>query len=154
MSPKTKAKFSSFTFQVGQIGRIPSKQNGAEKESYQKYLLEFGITIDRKLKTENRLPASGSVYIFIGQLLKSEAIFRTCDVDNMLKSVLDVLKGKCYADDGQVSSLLIAKELESHHQDDFYFIGVKYLGKSSDPGNLNKEGLFEAKQLYASLVKK
>ena len=85
------------------------------------------------------------------QLLKSTKDYRYCDVDNMVKSVIDVFKNRCYKDDGQVTSLLIAKELQQKPVDDFYFIGIKYLSNTNDPGNLHKEGLYEAKMLYREL---
>ncbi len=144
----SKNKQNKFTFQTGKIGRIPSKHNGSEKKSYKLFLKEFGLIIDEKLREEDRGKHDGSVYVFVMQLLKAERDFKHCDVDNMVKPVIEIFKGKCYEDDGQVTSLLIAKEIQEKPIDDFYFIGIKYLGKDNDPGRLHNEGFYEAKLLY------
>lgn len=145
---KKEHKKETFAFSTGYLGRIPSSQNGSEKVSYARFKNEFNIKAQEDIEKKKFIPRDKYVYIFVAQLLKSEREFHGCDIDNMVKSVVDILIGKCYEDDGKVTSLWISKDYQAEYKDDFYFIGIRYLGEDRDPGNLNREGLHEAKQLY------
>lgn len=59
----------------------------------------------------------------------SQKQYAICDLDNMVKSILDALKTVVYEDDRQVDVLHVAKYKTEHHR---WNIGIKYL-RAGDP---------------------
>ncbi len=141
----------SFNFKFVQFGIIPSSRKGNTKESFVKFQDSLKELVDNTIKQEGLKATEGNVFVFIAQFFSSESEYKTRDVDNMISSILNTLSGRCYVDDGQVTSLLIAKETGVKLRENFYFIGIKFLGSKTEPGILQKAGLYEAWSLYKTL---
>lgn len=121
MSKKQKAAATDFHFGIGKI--IPSTQEayrdgfgGAVRKTEKTGLVQFkdtlGRDLDVRLKDNEQFPSNGEIFVFIIQYFASQNEYARRDIDNMAKTILDVLKGRFYRDDSQVKTLLIGKKME------------------------------------------
>lgn len=111
-----------FDFGIGQI--IPSTQesyhhNEADMTVRKEEKTGHGIFKERLLndltphiKNNAQFPTNKEVFVFILQYFIAEKEYARRDIDNMAKTILDVLKGKFYTDDSQVKTLLVGKKIE------------------------------------------
>ena len=72
------------------------------------------------------------MFVFVVQYFASDKEYGRRDVDNMAKTILDVLKNRFYRDDSQVKTLLVGKKLEKRVPQDFAYVAIKRLGSSQD----------------------
>src|SRR3989338_4726368 len=70
-----------------------------EKEGLAIFKKTLGLDIDLKLASNEYFPSDGEVFIFIVQYFGAEKEYGRRDVDNMAKTILDVLKNRFYHDD-------------------------------------------------------
>jgi len=104
-------------------------------------------------KPSNLFPANGDLYVAIIQFYTSEKNdYKRRDVDNMAKTVLDVLnQGGFYQDDSQVRTLLVSKivDLKKINQN-LGFIYIKILNNGEDT-IFAQDLISQAVELYKDL---
>ena len=142
MSKKQRLTSIDFDFGVGEI--IPATQEAyysdrfnrqtrkTEKEELSVFRKTLGATLDSQLTRNEQFPSDGEVFIFIIQYFASDKEYQRRDVDNMAKTILDVLKNRFYRDDSQVKTLLVGKKLEKRVPQDFAYVAIKRLSISQD----------------------
>jgi Holliday junction resolvase RusA-like endonuclease len=114
---------NSYQFVITNI--IPATQESFKKDSLNHYIrikesksvTEFKAAVKTQVKNfppPKCFPASKSVFVAIIQYFTSiKKDYRKRDVDNMAKTVLDVLgESNFYKDDSQVRTLLVSKRVE------------------------------------------
>lgn len=90
--------------------------------------------------------------MLIVQYIASENEYRKRDVDNMAKTVLDVLKEQFYRDDSQVKTLLVGKKMADQRvSQNFAYVAIKILGATEDVGALKMSGLERAVTMFQEL---
>jgi len=122
MSKRT--KITSVDFDFGYDGIVPSTQEAwhigefegavrkTEKESLSVFRKTVAANLDEQLKDNEQFPSNGEIFVFILQYFAGQGEYGRRDIDNMAKTILDVLKGRFYRDDSQVKTLLIGKKME------------------------------------------
>ncbi len=123
MSKKRSSFLISVDFDIG-IGEIIPSTQEAFKETFSEatrkeekiqvltFKQNFLQRVEEVLKDTNQFPTSNEVFVFIIQYFVSGKEYRSRDIDNMAKTILDVLKGRLYKDDRQVKTLLVGKKME------------------------------------------
>ncbi|MDP1710258.1 MAG: RusA family crossover junction endodeoxyribonuclease [bacterium] len=164
MSKKDKLPSIQMDFQLGIGGIIPSTQeafglggkfsSGVRKEE-SKVSLDFKkvvkAQIDREIGNLKQFPSNNEFFIFIVQYFVVEKEYHTRDIDNMAKTILDLLKGKFYQDDGQVKSLLVVKKIEKRVSKNFIYFAIKELKDDRDIDVLKIAGLERSVTLFNEL---
>lgn len=165
MSKKNK-QISRVDFDTGIGEVIPSTQEAyrqnsfsesvrkEEKEQLTLFKETFGKKIDKELKDSKQFPSTHEVFVFIIQYFVSEKEYKSRDIDNMAKTILDVLKERFYQDDGQVKTLLVGKKIEVRVPHNFAYIAIKELKVGSDVDALKISGLERSITLYQELRSK
>lgn len=96
-----------------------------------------------------------SSFVFIMQYFVGEAEYRGRDIDNMAKTILDVLKGRFYMDDGQVNTLLVGKKMDPKRvPHNFAYVAVRETKGNDDIMALRIAGLERCVSLYQELKSK
>lgn len=160
MSKKSKISAIDFHFGVGEI--IPSTQeayqavfDGAirkvEKERLAQFKQTLGQDLDQRLKSDERFPSDREVFVFIVQYFASEKEYTRRDVDNLAKTILDVLKKRFYRDDSQVKTLLIGKKIEQKIPQNFAYVAIKELALGYDIDALKIAGIERSVVLFQEL---
>ena len=164
MSKKNPLTAIDFDFGVGKI--IPATQeahhgggfNGqvrkTEKEALSVFKTALGSELDSKLVSNEQFPTDGEAFVFIVQYFGAEKEYVRRDVDNMAKTILDVLKGRFYRDDSQVKTLLVGKKLEKRVPQDFAYVAIKRLSSSQDVDALKISGLERSVTMFQELKSK
>ncbi|MBI4415045.1 MAG: RusA family crossover junction endodeoxyribonuclease [Candidatus Kerfeldbacteria bacterium] len=164
MSRKRKASSVDFDFGIGEI--VPSTQEAyhygefdgavskAEKESLAQFKNTVRAVLDRRLKDDEQFPTDGEVFIFIIQYFAVESEYTRRDIDNMAKTILDVLKGRFYRDDSQVKTLLIGKKIERRVPQNFAYVAIKKLSAVQDVDALKISGLERSVTMFQELKSK
>lgn len=162
---KKRQSISSIDFQTGIGAIIPSTQeafhrdfDGQERIKEKASLITFretlGTKLDDDLKDSEHFPTSNEVFIFIVQYFASENEYNRRDIDNIAKTVLDVLKGKLYRDDSQVKTMLIGKKIEERIPQNFAYIAIKELFPGRDVDALKISGLERSVTMFQDLRKR
>ena len=159
-----KIKIISIDFDFGVDGSIPSTQEAyhfgefekeirkTEKDSLSAFRGMVSAIIDDRLKKDERFPSAREVFVFIVQYFAAENEYVRRDIDNMAKTVLDVLKGKLYRDDSQVRTLLVGKKKIDHRvSQNFAYVAIKTLSDAQDVDALKISGLERAVTLFQEL---
>lgn len=164
MSKKLKSTSIDFDFGVGDI--IPSTQEAyhhgefadavrkTEKQSLAVFKNTVGADLDIQLKGNEQFPSDGEVFVFILQYFSSETEYIRRDVDNMAKTILDILKTRFYRDDSQVRTLLVGKKIEQRVPQNFAYAAVKKLNKAQDVDALKISGLERSVTMFQELRSK
>lgn len=164
MSKKKPLTNIDFDFGVGKI--IPAtqeayKSNGfdgetrkSEKENLSVFKATLAADLDSKLISKEFFPTNGEVFIFIVQYFASQKEYTSRDVDNMAKTILDVLKGRFYPNDNQVKTLLVGKKIEQRVPQDFAYVAIKRLNSSQDVDALKISGLERSVTMFQELKSK
>lgn len=157
---------TSVDFDFGIDGIVPSTQeayhSGAfdeavkktEKESLSVFRNTVVANLDTQLKSDERFPSDGEVFVFIVQYFAGEREYGRRDVDNMAKTILDILKKRFYNDDSQVKTLLVGKKLEKRVPQNFAYVAIKRLGSSQDVDALKISGLERSVTMFQELKSK
>lgn len=161
MSRKDKITSVDFDFGAGDI--IPSTQEAyhqgefealvrkAEKNSLVKFKDAIGFKLDAELKADARFPSDGEIFVFILQYFSVESEYARRDIDNMAKTILDVLKGRFYRDDSQVKTLLVGKKIEKRVPQNFAYVAIKKLSATQDVDALKISGLERSVTMFQEL---
>jgi len=164
MSKKFKATKVDFDFGAAEI--IPSTQEAyhndsfdenvrkIEKEALTAFKTRIASDIDKQLSNDERFPTIKEVFVFIVQYFVVDSEYRRRDIDNMAKTILDVLKPRFYNDDCQVKTLLVSKKIEHRVPQNFAYISIKELGSTQDVDALKISGLERSVTLFQELKSK
>lgn len=164
MSKKQVFTSIDFDFGIGEI--IPATQEAhhsdkfdrqvrkTEKEELVIFKATLGSRLDSELAQNKQFPSDGEVFIFIIQYFVSDKEYSRRDVDNMAKTILDVLKNRFYRDDSQVKTLLVGKKIEKRVPQNFAYVAVKRLSTSQDVDALKISGLERSVTMFQELKSK
>ena len=154
MSKKDKIPLTQMDFQLGYGGIIPSTQQAfgpnnefsgnvrkTESEATIRFKKAIGSQIEADIGELKQFPSDNMFFVFIIQYFVSDKDFRTRDLDNMAKTLLDMLKGKFYKDDGQVKTLLVGKKIEKRVPKNFVYFALKEMKDDRDIDALKISGL-------------
>ena len=164
MAKKAKITSIDFDFGIGDI--IPSTQEAyhrgefegivrkTEKNSLIAFKSTVGGDLDRQLVSNEQFPSDGEVFVFILQYFFLESEYRRRDIDNMAKTILDVLNGRFYRDDSQVKTLLVGKKMERRVPQNFAYVALKKLNATQDVDALKISGLERSVTMFQELKSK
>ena len=161
MSKKLKITLIDFDFGIGDI--IPATQEAycdgeftgairkTEKTSLAVFKSTVGADLDVRLAKNENFPSDGEIFVFIIQYFVSEAEYRRRDIDNMAKTILDILKERFYRDDSQVKTLLVGKKIEKRVPQNFAYVAIKKLSTTQDVDALKISGLERSVTMFQEL---
>ena len=163
MSKKSKTSSVDFDFGVGLV--IPSTQEAyketfqgeirrEEKEKLASFKDIIGKDLDQRLKANPQFPVNCEVFLFIVQYFVSETEYACRDIDNMAKTILDLLKARFYKDDSQVKTLLVGKKIEKRVPQNFAYVAIKELRSGQDVDALKSSGLERSVTMFQELKSK
>ena len=117
----------------------------AEKDELVRFRENFNIALDEDLVAKTQFPSRREVFVFVIQYFAAENEYARRDIDNMAKTILDILKGRFYYDDSQVKTLLVGKKRTDHRVDqNFAYIAIKELNDDRDVDALKISGVERA----------
>ena len=163
---KNKSKITPIDFDTGIGEIIPATQEAhtndgfdgqirkVEKESLTTFKRIVGEQLDSELAQNDIFPTDGEVFVFIMQYFGSEKEYLRRDVDNMAKTILDLLRNRFYYDDSQVKTLLAGKKIEARVPQNFAYIAVKKLSATQDVDALKISGLERSITMFQELKSK
>ncbi len=163
---KNKAKITPIDFDTGVGAIIPATQEAytsdsfegqvrkTEKESLISFKQIIGDQLDSQLIQNETFPTDGEVFVFIMQYFGSEKEYLRRDIDNMAKTILDLLRNRFYRDDSQVKTLLVGKKIEARVPQNFAYIAVKKLNSTQDVDALKISGLERSVTMFQELKSK
>lgn len=163
---KNKAKVTPIDFDTGVGAIIPATQEAhtssgfdkqvrkVEKESLVAFKQVVGDQLDSELTQNESFPTDGEVFVFIVQYFGSDKEYLRRDVDNMAKTILDLLRNRFYRDDSQVKTLLVGKKIEARVPQNFAYIAVKRLSSTQDVDALKISGLERSVTMFQELKSK
>lgn len=166
MAKKKRRSISNIDFETGIGEIIPSTQesfsgdefSGVVRKEEKQRLVQFkqilGSKIDQSLKAYSQFPSDNEVFVFVVQYFISEKQYSRRDIDNMAKTILDVLKERIYRDDSQVKTLLVTKKMESRIKQNFAYVSIKEIKGGRDVDALKISGLERSVILYNELKKR
>jgi len=164
MSKKQPLTTIDFDFGIGEI--IPATQEAhhsdrfdgqvrkTEKEGLAVFKSTLSNTLDLQLAQNEQFPSDGELFVFIVQYFALDKEYSRRDVDNMAKTILDVLKNRFYNDDSQVKTLLVGKKLEKRVPQNFAYVAIKRLSTSQDVDALKISGLERSVTMFQELKNK
>ncbi len=164
MAKKSKIISVDFDFGIGEI--VPSTQEAyhhgefeemvrkTEKESLTLFKSKVGVDLETRLKNNEQFPSDGEIFVFIIQYFAVQSEYIRRDIDNMAKTILDVLKGKFYRDDSQVKTLLVGKKMEKRVPENFAYIALKKLNTTQDIDALKVSGLERSVTMFQEIKSK
>lgn len=164
MSKKYSLTPIDFDFGVGKI--IPATQEAfrddgfdaqvrkTEKEALSVFKSTLGSELDSKLSHNEQFPTDGEVFVFIVQYFGAKKEYTRRDIDNIAKTILDVLRSRFYRDDSQVKTLLVGKKLEERVPQDFAYVAIKRLSSTRDVDALKISGLERSVTMFQELKSK
>lgn len=164
---KSKVKPISYDIEIGIDEIIPSTQEAykdgkfservrkEESEAVTRFINKYKPYLDSVVKklTHDKFPTKEEVFVLVIQFFNVQSQYNSRDVDNMAKTLLDVLKGKIYYKDSQVKTLVAVKLIEQRVPDNFAFVGVKALDDWSETTFLKSVGVEAARNYYFELIK-
>ena len=164
MGKKNKSPLTPMDFQLGSGGVIPSTQEafGPNKEfsgnirkeesgATAEFKKALGTQIDVEIGELKQFPSDKEFFVFIIQYFVSD---KARDLDNMAKTMLDLLKGRFYKDDGQVKTLLVGKKMEKRVPKNFIYFALKEMKDDRDIDALKISGLERSVTLFNEQVAK
>jgi Holliday junction resolvase RusA-like endonuclease len=164
--PKKKP-LTAIDFQFGISEIIPATQEAytsdgydgevrkEEKASLQKFRNEVSATLSEMSASLSQFPTKGLIFIFILQYFVAEKEYKTRDVDNMAKTILDLLKDRFYYDDNQVKTLLVSKKMDLHNiPQNFAYVAIKELKNDNDVEALKVAGVERSITLFQDIRSK
>ena|ERR1035437_1617804 len=164
MSKKPKATTIDFHFGIDSI--IPSTQQAyhhgtfdgevrkTEKEALMVFREKVNADIDNQLSHNDQFPTAREVFVFIIQYFAVESEYHRRDIDNMAKTILDVMKSRFYNDDSQVKTLLVSKKIEYRVPKNFAYVSIKELSSTQDVDALKISGLERSVTMFQELRSK
>ncbi|MFH1744676.1 MAG: RusA family crossover junction endodeoxyribonuclease [bacterium] len=161
MSKKLNITAIDFDFGIGDI--IPATQEAyiggqfvgairkTEKDSLSVFKSTVGADLDVRLAQNENFPSDGEIFVFIVQYFVAESEYQRRDIDNIAKTILDILKKRFYRDDSQVKTLLVGKKIEKRVPQNFAYIAIKKLSATQDIDALKISGLERSVTMFQEL---
>ena len=160
MGKKRNTTLVDFDFGIGTI--IPSTQEAFKREFKENIRKSESASLavfkekligelEIRLKNNTQFPTHSEVFVFIMQCFVSQKEYQGRDIDNMAKTVLDVIKDRFYIDDSQVKTLLIGKKKDNRVPENFAYVALKELRGDRDVDALKISGLERAVTLFQEL---
>lgn len=166
MSKKNKLPIEQIDYQIGVGLVIPSTQEAfnnkkdfsanvrkEEGQNLKKFKEVLGTQIENYILVNSQFPSKHEFFVFIIQYFASEKDYRSRDIDNMAKTILDVLKDRFYKDDSQVKTLLVGKKIEKRVPQNFAYLALKEIKDGRDIDVLKVSGLERSITLFNDLKK-
>ena len=141
-------------YQTGIGGIIPSSQtsNRREGESLKYFKEKFGQDIIDDIKNNYKFPTEKELFVFIAQFFVSEKKYNNYDIDNISKTINDVLKISLCNDDNQIKVLLATKMLDKQVKEDFAYVSCSEIKSNSVPQIIKGFGYQRAITYYQTEV--
>lgn len=164
MSKKKKIIAIDFHFGVGDI--VPATQEAYHQESYKgqvrktekERLIHFKATLGKELDVQladnEQFPTDREVFVFIVQYFSATKEYIRRDIDNIAKTILDVLRDRFYQDDSQVKTLLIGKKMEQRVPQNFAYVAIQELTSNRNIDVLKICGIERSITLFQELKSK
>lgn len=166
MSKKDKKSKISIDFQFGIDGIIPATQESFKRDGTVDFtrraeekasIVVFNKKVSDVLVKQSwqlqQFPTNNEVFVFILQYFIAEKEYSGRDIDNMAKTILDLLKKRFYSNDGQVKTLLINKRIDKINiPRNFAYIAIKELKKGQEM-NFLKKSIDRSVNFYRELYK-
>ncbi len=164
MSKKLKITAIDFDFGIGDI--IPATQEAysndkfslvirkTEKASLADFKSTVSADLDARLSQNENFPSDGEIFVFIIQYFVAESEYQRRDIDNMAKTILDILKKRFYRDDSQVKTLLVGKKIEKRVPQNFAYVAIKKLSATQEVDALKISGLERSVTMFQELKSK
>ena len=160
MGKKKNSTQVDFDFGIGSI--IPSTQEAFKKEFNESIRKSESVNLavfkerligdlEFQLKRNTQFPTHSEVFVFILQYFVSQKEYKGRDIDNMAKTILDVIKGRFYLDDSQVKTLLVGKKMDKRVPENFAYVALKELRSDRDVDALKISGLERSVTLFQEL---
>ena len=152
-------------WQCGIDGIIPSTQNSyknnecnikikkEEGENLKIFKKNFLETISSSIQKNSQLPTKEEVFIYVQQFYNSKKEYENRDIDNMAKTILDLLKNNIFEDDNKVRTLLVSKKIDKRIPQNFAYCGLKILKDNNDTIILKQSGIERVITFYNELKK-
>ena len=140
---------ATFDFAVGLTELIPAKQDEREGQR----VTAFKTSFSKKVIPAAPFPTKNEIALFVIQFFGSMNEYKTRDIDNMAKTIMDCLKDKIYEDDAQVRTFVMTKKTSAKVPTNYAFIGVKELKGETDIDVVKSLLLQQAIVLYQTSVK-
>lgn len=165
---KSKAKPISYDIEIGIDEIIPSTQEAykydkssekvkmkEESEAVHKFINKYKPHIDSEVKklSHEKFPTKEEVFVLVIQFFNVLSQYNRRDIDNIAKTLLDILKGKIYYEDSQVKILVAVKLIEQRVPDNYAFVGVRTLDDWSETNFLKSVGIEAARNHYFEVMK-
>ncbi|EKD94312.1 MAG: hypothetical protein ACD_26C00122G0002 [uncultured bacterium] len=131
-------------------GKICEKE---QSNLYKVFIESFSEHLKNELEANSKFPTKKELFIFIVQYFISPKAYQSYDLDNMAKTILDVLKIRCYEDDGQVKLLLVyKKQCDERVKGDHAYISVRIFNDDRDLKIVKEAGLEKAVTSYQEKI--
>lgn len=164
MSKKKKIIDIDYQFSIPQV--IPATQEAfregkhqgeirvSEKENLELFRKKVSDTLKEDSKKLEQFPTKQEIFIFILQYFSSQKEYSSRDIDNMCKTILDLLRDLFYFDDSQVKTLIASKKIDERVPQNFAYIAIKELKNEKDTEILKIAGIERSVILYQELRSK
>lgn len=163
---KNKVKIIAIDFEFGINGIIPSTQqayHGSNVDIKAKKQESEGISalsssisdmLQMRAKELEQFPSSNEIFVLIVQYFASTKEYNNRDVDNLAKTMLDLLKKRIYHNDSQVKTLLVHKRIiDNKVPHNFAYIAIKEVKNDNDANVLKSAGIERAMRFYNEEIK-
>ncbi len=156
---------TSIDFQFGTGRIIPATQEAfrggvhdkkvrvMEKQELVQFRKEIGRQLDIDLRENEQFSTDNDVFVFIIQYFAGNKEYRRRDIDNISKTILDVLKDRFYRDDSQVRTLLAGKKMDLKVSQNFGYVAIKELRGNKEVDALKISGIVRSVTLFHDLKK-
>lgn len=166
MGKRKKNLSISFDYELGFQEIIPSTQHAYSKDKFDPAINKtetialdhfkkvVNKDISKKLEGSKQFPTKNAVFVVIVQFFESSREYGLRDIDNMAKTILDVLVGSFFFDDSQVRTLLVSKKLK-HNQikENYAYIAIKELKSDRDIKIASHIGIEKGVHYYNNIQK-
>ena len=141
-------------YQTGIGGIIPSSQtsNSKDKVTLKIFREKFKLQVLKDIEKDPNFPTQNELIVLIIQFFISKYNYDTYDIDNISKTILDVLKLNLCKDDKQVKVLLAAKLFDKQVPENFAYVECRELKGASVPNILKENGYQKAVIYYQTEV--
>lgn len=137
----------------GKDGKVDFTRRAEEKESIIVFNKKVSDVLVKQSRQLQQFPTNNEIFVFILQYFIAEKEYSSRDVDNMAKTILDLLKKRFYSNDGQVKALLVNKRIDKRNiPQNFAYIAIKELKKGQEMHFL-KKSIDRSVSFYKELYK-
>ncbi len=133
---------------------VERKKLSKLNKEFQEFLADMARDRIKDLNLEEIYPTDEPIYIYIVQHFVSEKKYKSRDLDNIARTILNSFGGVVYKSDVQVKTLLVAKRLKDKKiKDNFLYIVVEKQKIGTDVSVVRWAGIQSAYEHYIKLKK-